>query len=836
MPTGVWINAGAYADLNIVIPEKPSPEIQYAADLFARLWQECTGSKPKISMYNDGRINVWLGPEIITRDLIPPGEMEELGSDGCIIRTLTPRQRERTQGATRQLIITGATDKGSLNGVFEFFQRVIGKQWLAPGVNFVSPVTLSIPDLDYKIIPHFSSREVGYYENYPPEALEYRRAHKFPDAYRAELSGVHTFYDLLPPKQFFSAHPEYYSEYKGKRIAFQGDWRNKPLTWTPAEECGQLCCANPAVADAIAGALKKRIQAQPGVMVWSVSQMDWLKPCQCAQCRAIDEREGTPMGSLLTLVNRVAEKIEQAFPEKEYRIHTLAYQYSRKPPKTVRPRANVIVQACSAECDFGQPLEDRESPQNAAFVHDLEAWSKLTDSLYIWDYAANMRSSIQPFPNMHVFQSNLQLYDQNLVRGVFVESPKPSCMPFSEFDTLRSYLLSKLLWDPDCPPDKAQSLFLNVYYGAAGQSISEYIHLMTNAVENENIYLGCREASRWWDYDLVVEAEKLFAKAFSMPLPEKFTPRVGRAYMPLAYAALVCPPKLRVENNTIVMDRPPSMTLDQFAAALTLYNPDAKVKNPAQQVIDECHGKTPPRHAEYTLVSLEDDRTLVWIVPELNGAVLRWKDKTLNMEWLQGFQRYESKPGVWQDWNRDPSGLEGSLEERYTVVENGPAKVVLQATRDNGLVITRTLTLPPGTGRLELVVSLQNGSAQPIMYAPKIHPEFFTQEAANVELWIQENGAWARPGPMDGYEAGGWSAWQRSSEAATAWAAHLADKGLTLYNTFDSKQAAGLSFYSNVLRSQQQINLDLCFPETPLAPGETRSLAAAYWTGTEKPQ
>lgn len=832
MPTGVWIDAGAYSELNIVIPEKPSSEIQYAADLFVRLWQECSGSKPKISIYNDGRINVWLGPEIITPDLIPAGEMEELGADGFIIRTMTPRQRERTQGATRQLIITGATGKGTLNGVFEFFQRVIGKQWLAPGVNFVLPITISIPNIDYKNVPHFSIREAGYFEHYPPEALEYRRAHKYPEAYRGELPEAHTFYDLLPPQHYFIAHPEYYSEYKGKRIAFQGDWRDKPLCWKPAEECGQLCCSNPGVADAITAELKKRISAQPDVMVWSVSQMDWLRPCQCAQCRAIDAREGTPMGSLLTLVNRVAEEIERAFPEKEYRIHTLAYEYSRKPPETLRPRANVIVQVCSVECDFSQPLEDRESPENVDFVRDLEAWSKLTGNLYVWDYAANVCTGIQPFPSMHVFQPNLQLYDQNLVRGVFMESPGRSCMAFSEFDSMRCFLISKYLWDPDSPPDKTHGFFLSVYYGAAGQCISQYIRLMTDAVEKGNIYLGCREASRWWNYDLVVEAEKQFAKAFSMRLPEKVKPRLGHAYMPLAYAALVCPPKIRVENNRIFMDRPPSMTLDQFAAAMKLYSPDAKEENPAQHVIEECRGQTPPRHAEYALVSLEDDRTLVWIVPDLNGAVLRWKDKALNVEWLQGFERYESKPGVLQDWDKDgaPAG------DRYTVKESAPAKVVLRATRDTGLVITRTLTLPPGTGRLELAVSLENGSTEAITYAPTIHPEFFTQEAAKVDLWIQEKGGWVQAGPMDGYEGGGWSAWEQSAGTATGWAAHLADKGLTLYATFDSTQTAGLSFYSNVLRSQQQINLDLSFPETPLAPGETRSMAAAYWAGTEKPQ
>ena len=46
----------------------------------------------------------------------------------------------------------------------------------------------------------------------------------------------------------------------------------------------------------------------------------------------------------------VAEAIEKDSPN--VRIDTLAYQYTRKPPRTIRPRANVIIRLCSIECCF----------------------------------------------------------------------------------------------------------------------------------------------------------------------------------------------------------------------------------------------------------------------------------------------------------------------------------------------------------------------------------------------------------------------------------------------------------------------------------------------------
>ena len=63
--------------------------------------------------------------------------------------------------------------------------------------------------------------------------------------------------------------------------------------------------------------------------------------CQCEKCRAIDEAEGTPMGSLLTFVNRIADAIKDDYPH--VAVDTLAYRYTRKAPKTIVPADNVII-------------------------------------------------------------------------------------------------------------------------------------------------------------------------------------------------------------------------------------------------------------------------------------------------------------------------------------------------------------------------------------------------------------------------------------------------------------------------------------------------------------
>src|ERR1019366_5650033 len=107
----------------------------------------------------------------------------------------------------------------------------------------------------------------------------------------------------------------------------------------------QLCLSNPEVLAIALAKVRDWLRADPEVSIVSVSQNDWENPCQCPACRAVDEEEGNFSGSLIRFVNRIAEAIEPEHPH--VAIDTLAYLYTRKAPRRVRPRHNVIVRLCS---------------------------------------------------------------------------------------------------------------------------------------------------------------------------------------------------------------------------------------------------------------------------------------------------------------------------------------------------------------------------------------------------------------------------------------------------------------------------------------------------------
>ena len=186
------------------------------------------------------------------------------------------------------------------------------------------------------------------------------------------------------------------------------------------------------------------------------------------QCSAIDTEEGSPAGTMIRFVNAVAEN----FPDKT--ISTLAYQYTRKSPKT-RPRKNVLITLCSIECDRSAPIAEKCTD----FADDLRGWSALTENVRIWDYTTQFTNFLAPFPNLYTLQDNVQLFRDNNAKWVFEQhSNNPS-----ELFELRSYITAQLLWNPDQDFDALLTDFVNGYYGAAGPFIKEYITTIHKELE-----------------------------------------------------------------------------------------------------------------------------------------------------------------------------------------------------------------------------------------------------------------------------------------------------------------------------------------------------------------
>ena len=281
---------------------------------------------------------------------------------------------------------------------------------------------------------------------------------------------VHTFSVLVPPGEYFESHPEYFSEIDGVR--------------TSKHLYSQLCMTNPDVVDIAAEKAKSWLRENPECKIVSVSQNDSfiLKSyCQCPECSRIIEKEGAASGALIGFVNSVAEKIEEEFPN--VTVDTLAYQYSVKPPKYIKPRENVCVRLCTGAC-FSHTIESCEN--NLPVKIALKEWSSICNKLYIWDYSTNFAQYLTPFPDFDAKAQNIKLFKDSNVKGVFIQGQYNGGNS-GEFGELRSYLLSRALWNPDTDWRKEAAEFIDCYYGGASPYIKEYLKFIHQKIKSAHL-------------------------------------------------------------------------------------------------------------------------------------------------------------------------------------------------------------------------------------------------------------------------------------------------------------------------------------------------------------
>lgn len=507
------------SDYKIVISESASPSEKHGAIELQNFLKDISGSEISIVLDTEplSSKEIILGNNRHIQDLQIKIDWGKLGDEGFTIKTVDDK-----------LIIAGGKLRGTMYGVYTFLQDYLGCRWFSSKVSKIPKMNrIEIKFIDDTQVPVLEYREPFYTDAFDGDWSARNKMNSTTARLTKDHGGkivyshfVHTFNSLLSPKEYFAEHPEYFSEVDGKRIS----------------EHTQLCLTNSDVLRIATEKVIQWIKEAPEANIYSVSQNDWYNFCQCEKCKSIDDREGSHSGTMLWFVNQIAEAIEKDYPDKA--IDTLAYQYTRKPPKNIKPRKNVIVRLCSIECCFSHSLEECEV--NASFKDDIEGWSKISDRLYIWDYVTDFSHYLLPFPNLYVLKPNIQFFVNHGVKGIFEEG-NYSAGGKGEFAELRAYVLAKLLWDPNYDTDKAIDEFLEGYYGKASAPIREYINVLHgNVMCDKSLHMNIWADPKigYLSEDNIKIAEELFDKAEKLADNDDILARVLVAQLPIQYVRI----------------------------------------------------------------------------------------------------------------------------------------------------------------------------------------------------------------------------------------------------------------------------------------------------------
>ena len=436
-----------------------------------------------------------------------------------------------------KLLLYGQGTRGTLYAVYAFLEKF--------GVAFYAP--------DCEVVPKKKTLEIedGYYEAYTPP-MQMR-----------DVMWSMCFDPAFTAKQRVNrGHFRKFPEEIGGQMRFAGYFGH---TLGELAETGydapEPCLTDEAIYQTVLKNVRQRLKDNPGANYVSVSQNDDFRYCTCEKCKEIDEREQSHAGTMIAFVNRIADDIKDEYPD--VLVHTFAYQYTRKPPKYLKPRDNVLIQLCSIECCFRHPLETCDTPAPAPwmegtvgdFKQDLLGWSKIAKNIHVWDYTTNFHHYFQPFPNLKVLRENVRFFAENGVTGV-LEQGNINSPASGEFGNLKGFLLGKLLWNPYMSEEEYQKLicdFLTHYYGAGWRYIKQYIDALHDATEDVHIgiyYMPTRNLPPERGVPLMHKAKQWFEKAEHRAETQRQKQHVLLSSLQVEYYLQIAEYQTRYENGT----------------------------------------------------------------------------------------------------------------------------------------------------------------------------------------------------------------------------------------------------------------------------------------------
>jgi hypothetical protein len=779
----------------IYLPSEAAAQERYAAEELQAHLRQMTGRELPIAELPpaEGMPAILLG-RAAAEPLLPGFDWAALQEDGVVVKTVG-----------QSLLLAGPTPRATLYAVYQFLDQVLGCRWLTPDCTIIPQrQELEIGELDIVHVPQFRYREPFFSAVWDSgDWLARNRANNSMGKLEERHGGkwiyaghfCHTFYALVPPERYFAEHPEYFSELNGKRAHLDA----------------QLCLTNDDVLEIVCDRVRSWLAQDPGARIVSITQNDWNGWCTCEKCRAIDEAEGSPSGTMIRFVNRVAERLEGEFSHVYF--DTFAYTYTVRPPKTIRPRKNVIIRLCHiTPCCDAHPMA--QCQQNRWFYEVLQQWGGIAPELFIWDYYNNFSHYFQPFPNLDAFAADLPLFAEHGVTGVFVQGDGIPPKGNGDMAELRAWVFTRMLWNPRQDAWALADEFLRLYYGPAAPHLREYLDLLhaPARVGGNHFHLYQELESPAVAGDAIPRYHAIFdAAEGAVGGDPVLLDRVQAARLPIEYVTWKRELHFTVQGNRY---RPASNALEQqlrsFFDVAERHGVGALREGgvPLAEIKTLAEG--------YEIVTIERGELKAAVIPALGGRLVSLADgdvewihagepKQLDYPYAGGYEEYSE-----HQWRRP------GCNEDYQVERHSADELVLFAVLRNTFTLRRAYRLEDGGLRITSTIS--NPTDERRIGCFRSMPEFAGPLDALTVRFQERDGSWRDAMPWQTLEDMSGSGWVEGSDMPWG-ACRLQHGGRSLTLQFDPAQMEKVLF--DWERPLNLIRLGLYSKGFTLEPGES---------------
>lgn len=471
----------------IVAPPSAAPIAKFAAQELADFMGKITGSKLKVLPKPTGKCPAFIigDPQAARAAGI---DLKNLDRDGFFIKTFKGNiiiigNDSRSNQALRDSF----TERGTVNGVYDFLERFGGVRFYFPGdMGTIVPVkkNWALPAIDIADRPDSQFRQIYCIElkelnknknDFLPDSMKKLPVFRMTNFYQRmstlRIPNCHGLAKLGLVQRFRKSHPEYF--------ALRGDGSRMDGTHVtaPSTKQGHLCFSSP-VKEVIYQDAAAFLQGKPatatgalmpnGKSGWhgayfsrpffNIMPNDAMFACQCVKCKAVYAKGKQAVSELIwdfkiDIANRLTANKIPGY------ITVMAYADYRLIPRRQIP-SNMIVHLALT----GPWKELNPAAREADFKLLADWYKKLGQKTYLWTYATKCGNAISDLPNFTPYAVG-SFFKKSAPHsfGTFFESETDHWL----FGAMNFYVLGKVLWDSKADVNALMDEHYTLMYGKA---------------------------------------------------------------------------------------------------------------------------------------------------------------------------------------------------------------------------------------------------------------------------------------------------------------------------------------------------------------------------------
>ncbi|MFW6599376.1 DUF4838 domain-containing protein [Propionibacteriaceae bacterium Y2011] len=495
------IAAEGVATVQVLVGADEGPTVTHAAAELADHLSQVTGGTydvaeapaaydPAAAVIVVGRQNAWATGPLTTADPLPEVDTTRDGFG------------YRCDGTA--LLIGGVSDRGTLYGVNFLLDRLVGVRWFAPDTTHVpSKPSLSLlaADLQADHHPRFDYREtivgdgVGEYAWRHRNLLNGQRGNM---GYERELPAPVPALDtwsLIWP----GIHPGQFREI----ITDQSLWYDT-----------QVLFMDDRTREAGATNLAERIRVrmdEDGDTGHPFHVNDQGYPNPHPDDVAFAAQHGDSLAApVMDMVNDVARRLGAEILEA--RVETQAYSFAWQPPTGITMEDNVIVTTAPIHYDMGSTLL---TGNNEQIGREFAEWCTKSSAVSMWDYQYLFSDFIAPLADWWSRTESIKELAQ-FPEVVSYMAEAGSEGRGVQLRVMKTWAISRLLWDPEADVDDLFAEFCDGYFGRAGALVLKVLRLLDAARARDEPYLMIMSGSvgaRYLDWHTMWRCDGLLTRA-----------------------------------------------------------------------------------------------------------------------------------------------------------------------------------------------------------------------------------------------------------------------------------------------------------------------------------